>query len=258
MITPIHASVSRSSRRASVFVILLSLLLRAAPLAAQAYTLSPAGYQTVLDNAGAIVANACVWTYRAGTTTPLATYGDALGTLNTNPIRTDPAGRFTAYLLPGVGYSFTYERPCTPPAHGVVLKTADTIVGALAAPAWTSGTWTPSVGGTATYAQQEGTYVRVGPLVFARGQLKVTLLGTGLPYAIDGLPFPVAGQTAGSVALLAGAASAVVYFGAYGELGSTRLVLEALPTAGTATGTTGLLTDGATLAVSLTYQTNAP
>ena len=118
------------------FVVLaLFLLLRAAPLAAQAYTLSPAGYQTVLDNAGAIVSNACVWTYRAGTTTPAATYSDALGTVNTNPIRTDSAGRFTAYLVPGVGYSFAYERPCTPPAHGVVLKTADNIVGTPAAPA---------------------------------------------------------------------------------------------------------------------------
>ena len=241
------------------YIVLSILLLRAAPLAAQAYTLAPAPYQTVLDNAGAIVANACVWTYRAGTTTPIATYADAGGTVNTNPIRTDSAGRFTAYLVPGAGYSFAYERPCTPPAHGVVLKTADNIVGTPGAPAVTSGTWTPSVGGTATYSQREGTWVRIGPLVFARGTVGIATIGTGTPYLIDGLPFPVAARAAGSAATLNASAVPVVYYGLFGEGGSTGIILEAIPTAaGTAANPSGLLGDGTSIVVSLTYQTNAP
>jgi len=98
-------------------------------LEAQTYSLAPPPYQTVLNNNGDKVSNACVWTYQAGTTTPIATYNDAAGTTNTNPIRTDSAGRMTVYLTPGTAYKFVYEQPCTPPAHGVVLRTADNVSG---------------------------------------------------------------------------------------------------------------------------------
>lgn len=95
---------------------------------AQGYTITPPPFQTVLDNGGNIVNGACVWTYVAGTTTPIATYSDTAGTPNLNPIRSDSAGRFTAYLIPGNTYKFIYETTCTPPStHGTVLRTADNI-----------------------------------------------------------------------------------------------------------------------------------
>lgn len=119
-----------------VCLLLLALLIGLADhAAAQTYSLAPAGYQTVLNNSGAPVSTACVWTYAAGTMTPIATYSDAAGTVNTNPIRTNTAGRFTAYLLPGTAYKFIYELPCAPPAHGTVLLLADPVVGT------SGGTW---------------------------------------------------------------------------------------------------------------------
>ena len=97
-------------------------------LSAQTGIISPSPFLTVLDNSGRTVNNACVWTYAAGTTTPIATYTDqALSVPNTNPIRSDSAGRFTAFLVQGTSYKFVYEAPCTPPAHGSVYRTADNI-----------------------------------------------------------------------------------------------------------------------------------
>jgi hypothetical protein len=60
------------------------------------------------------------------------------------------------------------------------------------------GTWTPSLGGTATYTKQAGRYTRVGRLVTATGTLTVNSLGTGITSSILGLPF-VAGGISGEV-----------------------------------------------------------
>jgi hypothetical protein len=240
-------------------LVALALLLRAAPLAAQLYTLAPPPYQTVLNNAGAPVSNACVWTYSAGTTTPAATFSDSAGTANTNPIRTDPAGRFTAYLTPSLGYKFVYELPCTPPAHGVTLRTADNIAGVPAAPAVGTGTWIPSVGGTATYTVREGTYVRIGALVFARGTLAINVLGTGSGAVITGLPFPAYGDTVGVLDKFVGVTAPISAFGYYLPNGGTQMTLLGLGGGGgvTAVGAS-FLGDGTAVAFAVTYTTLAP
>ena len=92
-------------------------------------TLSPTPYQTVLDTSGNPVSGGLIWTYLAGTSTPVATYTDVgLTVANTNPIVADSAGRFVAYLTPGVSYKYIYETAATPPAHGAVIKTVDNIL----------------------------------------------------------------------------------------------------------------------------------
>lgn len=53
------------------------------------------------------------------------------------------------------------------------------------------GTWTPSLGGTATYVSRSGTYVKIGKLVFFSCHVAVDTLGTGSASAISGLPFVV-------------------------------------------------------------------
>lgn len=121
------------------------LLLSAWPSFAQSYTIAPPPFLTAFSNAGAIINNACVWTYSAGTTTPVATYADTVGTQNSNPIRSDSAGRFTAYLIAGSGYKFQFESACTPPAHGTILRTADNIAGSAAASSTTDITGTAGV-----------------------------------------------------------------------------------------------------------------
>lgn len=51
------------------------------------------------------------------------------------------------------------------------------------------GTWTPSLGGNATYSLQSGAYIKIGRVVHIWGVLAVTTLGTGSVSTVSGLPF---------------------------------------------------------------------
>lgn len=66
------------------------------------------------------------------------------------------------------------------------------------------GTWTPNIGGTATYDIQWGYYVKVGAMVHCWGGLRPSSMGTGDNKAIKGLPFtalnsPSSTQTGGGM-----------------------------------------------------------
>jgi hypothetical protein len=242
--------------RRAVLAVLFTLGL-VAHAAAQTYSLAPPPYQTVLNNSGDKVSNACVWTYAAGTTTPIATYSSAAGTVNTNPIRTDSAGRFTAYLVPGTGYKFAYELPCTPPGHGTVLATADNVAGTPAASIVTTGTWIPTLGGTTTYTTREGSWVRVGALVFARGQLTVNTIGTGSAFEIDGLPFAVNGRTSAVVGSVITGAVTFAHVGAVAS-GTTTIDFIGLTAAGASMGFLNIFGNGTFVDFTVTYNTLAP
>jgi len=51
------------------------------------------------------------------------------------------------------------------------------------------GTWTPSVGGTATYTAQGGQYVKIGRQVTVFFDLTINIIGTGSASTINSLPF---------------------------------------------------------------------
>jgi hypothetical protein len=51
------------------------------------------------------------------------------------------------------------------------------------------GTWTPSLGGTATYFTQTGSYTKIGNVVYIHGNLHINSIGTGSASQISGLPF---------------------------------------------------------------------
>ena len=51
------------------------------------------------------------------------------------------------------------------------------------------GTWTPSLGGTATYTTQVGYYTKIGRQVTLWGHLQVLVIGTGSTSLISGNPF---------------------------------------------------------------------
>jgi hypothetical protein len=57
------------------------------------------------------------------------------------------------------------------------------------------GTWTPNVGGNATYTAQTGSYIKVGNTVFITARLVVNVLGTGSAVFISGLPFSANGES---------------------------------------------------------------
>jgi hypothetical protein len=52
-----------------------------------------------------------------------------------------------------------------------------------------SGTWVPSVGGTATYSTQVGTWTKTGNRVSIDALMILTALGTGSTTTISGIPF---------------------------------------------------------------------
>lgn len=80
-----------STRRAAGLV--LAVLLFAPGISGQSYTLAPYARQLFLDNTGAPCSGCKLYTYAAGTSTPLDTYSDTAGTVNPNPIVMNAAGR---------------------------------------------------------------------------------------------------------------------------------------------------------------------
>ena len=79
-----------------------------------------------LDNNGNILSGGLIYTYSAGTTTPLATYTSNLGTVaQPNPIVLDSAGRIPGgelWLTTGYGYKFV-----TKDSNGVLIGTYDNV-----------------------------------------------------------------------------------------------------------------------------------
>jgi len=78
-----------------------------------------------------------------------------------------------------------------------------------------TGTWTPTLGGTATYLAQSGVYTKIGKLVKAHGVVYVNVIGTGSQTVIAGLPYAIdstGGGAVGEVPSFGGVATAVVSF----------------------------------------------
>jgi len=89
--------------------------------------LSPVGNsgQPFLDNTGLPLAGGLIYTYQAGSSTPLATYTDNGGTTaNANPIVLDSSGRVPneVWLFTGYSYKFVIQT-----ASGTTLQTLDNI-----------------------------------------------------------------------------------------------------------------------------------
>ena len=81
--------------------------------------LSPVGNgQQFFDNNGIPLAGGYIYTYQAGSTTPLATYTDVNGNIaNSNPIVLSPSGRLPYELWLSVGFSYKF-----------VIKTSDDVL----------------------------------------------------------------------------------------------------------------------------------
>ncbi len=63
-----------------------------------AYTLAPYEQRQYFDDDGNPLALGKVYTYASGTSTPIFTYADSIGTLNTNPVILSASGRCRIYL----------------------------------------------------------------------------------------------------------------------------------------------------------------
>jgi hypothetical protein len=74
-----------------------------------------------------------------------------------------------------------------------VMSSAQILVERLTRPTKT-GTWTPSVGGNATYTTQLGYWIDFGDCVLVWGVIGINVIGTGSTTTITGLPFAPAGD----------------------------------------------------------------
>jgi hypothetical protein len=83
----------------------------------------------------------------------------------------------------------------TPAASGagITFPADQTIIGASSdantLDDYEEGTWTPNIGGTATYSFQNGYYRKIGSLVMISFIFQVDVIGTGSTQFISGLPF---------------------------------------------------------------------
>jgi len=85
--------------------------------------LSPTPKQQIFGTDGEPLVGGKIYTYAAGTSTPIATYTDyTAGTANTNPIILDSRGQANIWLLSTVSYKFIVRD-----ANDVLLYTVDNI-----------------------------------------------------------------------------------------------------------------------------------
>ena len=141
----------------------------------------------------------------------------------------------------------------TPRTSGIAFPaTAVAVADANTLDDYEEGTWTPSVGGTATYTAQSGTYTKIGRLVFITGAMTINVIGTGSANTISGLPFTAAGNAACSFAYFRNLALNVVYL--TGQLGGTTIALEGLTAAAASTtDPINAMGSGTSLQFSATY-----
>jgi len=119
------------------------------------------------------------------------------------------------------------------------------------------GTWTPNVGGTATYTTQSGFYTKVGRLVTLQCQLTINVIGTGSTTTISGLPFAEGrGQIAPiSIGYFASLATTVSFLSGY--VGSSATTITFTSTTVAATGmndAVAIFGSGTRVNLSITYQ----
>lgn len=81
------------------------------------------------------------------------------------------------------------------PTLGAALATSIKFGSGTVLSTYEEGTWTPTLGGTATYTSQKGSYIKIGRLVLVSFDITILLIGTGSTTTISGLPFTVGSQT---------------------------------------------------------------
>ena len=123
------------------------------------------------------------------------------------------------------------------------------------------GTWTPIVGGDATYNFQNGRYVKIGSVVTINCDISINVIGTGSTQFISGLPFAAnngtnAAPNAGPIGYFAGVNSSVVFISALLFSGNSFISFETLTAANSAANdAAAILKSGTRIIFSITYLT---
>lgn len=115
------------------------------------------------------------------------------------------------------------------------------------------GTWTPSLGGNATYSVQTGTYTKIGRVVFFRGSIVVNVLGTGSLTTISGLPEAAAARTVVQLEVFVSSATNIVSSFGYIDAGGTQILNGARTAASAGAANTNIFGNSTEVQVSGTY-----
>jgi hypothetical protein len=122
------------------------------------------------------------------------------------------------------------------------------------------GTWTPSLGGTATYSNQTGSYTKIGRQVTVKFEIIITTLGTGSTTTISGLPFSVSGpsgETFGATGYFSSLAVNVIALTCYAGSNTSSILFNMMSSAGsTVNQNPAIFGNSARVQGSLTYFTS--
>ena len=116
------------------------------------------------------------------------------------------------------------------------------------------GTWTPSLGGNATYFLQSGVYTKIGNTVTVHCRMTIDVLGTGSSSVMSGLPFAPAHVSGGIVPYSAGLAVAPVSMDAYIASGLSNIYVYGRTVASANSGSLNVYGDGTGIHISITYE----
>lgn len=109
-------------------------------------TVALEAFPAFYDNSGNPLSGGKVWTYEAGTSTPLASYTDRGGSVaNANPVVLDSAGRASIWLQTNVAYKIRVDD-----SAGNVIATVDDFYAGADPAQLTAAGIVPSTGGTYT------------------------------------------------------------------------------------------------------------
>jgi hypothetical protein len=119
------------------------------------------------------------------------------------------------------------------------------------------GTWTPSIGGTATYTAQTGTYTKIGRFVSVNAILTINLRGTGSQTRISGLPYAVAINGQGGIGYFGSIATSLVFIQPYCDTNSdTSVNFRTLTAGATSMGDANIFQNGTRIDFTVTYFTS--
>jgi hypothetical protein len=119
------------------------------------------------------------------------------------------------------------------------------------------GTWTPSVGGNATYTLRTGKYRKIGSLVFIDCEMHINTIGTGSNNTITGIPFTAAsggGSSGGTVAYATNLNTNVVFLSFRVDPGYPDIYNAAMTAAAaTTTSDVSIFKNGTRVLFSISY-----
>lgn len=117
------------------------------------------------------------------------------------------------------------------------------------------GSWTPSLGGTATYALQEGRYIKIGRSVAIWCTIAVTTIGTGSVNTISGLPYGADLNCVGHVSNWGSLAVAVTSLTLLIASGAATAQLQGATAAAVSSGIINGFQNGASVRWAAVYRT---